>query len=160
MSSHFTIFFSNSYPIAEKSVSSTNPKVLTSFCCFVFKYFQKSWNDIPKLHFFGEFLDHCILLCKGELQSDCEVIYFNPSLTLDGHSNFVSCSATYNFFFNPSLLKVFEYKRAKTCKYVVLLGFVELTDFPAIGFEFEKNNCKMRTHYCKKSKQTLKSERE
>ena len=38
-------FFSNSYPIAEKSVSSTNPKVLTSFCCFVFKYFQKRWVE-------------------------------------------------------------------------------------------------------------------
>ena len=49
MSSHFTIFFSNSYPIAEKSVSSTNPKALTSFCCFVFKYFQKRWDGLKKI---------------------------------------------------------------------------------------------------------------
>ena len=98
--------------------------------------------------FFGEFLDHCVLLCKGELQSDCEVIYFNPS-HFGHYSNFVSCSAaTYNFFSNPSLLKVFEYKTAKTCECFWVCWTNRLSGY---WIWIWKKNCKTRTH-CKKRK--------
>ena len=59
-------------------------------------------------------------------------------LTLDTHSNFVSCSAARHIiFFNPSHL-FWKYLNTKQQKLVSAFGFVELTDFSAMGYEFEK----------------------